>query len=67
MIAHQKIFVKYSYLATLLPSGPHPSGGVKILVRKDVGNPTDFFNKNFNDYKRGFSADGVEEKRKIQL
>ena len=50
-------------------SGPHPlpSGGVKILVRKDVGNPADFFNKNFNDYKRGFSADGVEEKRKIQL
>ena len=55
--------MKYSYLATLLPSGPHPSGGVKILVRKDVGNPADFFNKNFNDYKRGFSANGVEERK----
>ena len=33
-------------------------GAVKILVRKNVGNPADFFHKNWSEYKDGFSANG---------
>ena len=30
-----------------------------MLVRKEVGNPVDFFDKTFDDYKEGFSANGL--------
>jgi len=33
-------------------------GAVKILVRKNVGNPVDFFHKTWSEYKSGFSANG---------
>ena len=32
---------------------------VKVLVRKEVGNPTDYFDKTFAEYKEGFSARGL--------
>ena len=31
---------------------------VKVLVRKNVGNPADFFHKTWSEYKDGFSANG---------
>ena len=31
---------------------------VKVLVRKNVGNPVDFFHKSWSEYKDGFSANG---------
>jgi len=31
---------------------------IAILVRKEVGNPVDYFNKNYEEYKEGFSANG---------
>ena len=31
---------------------------VKVLVRKNVGNPVDFFHKTWSEYKDGFSANG---------
>ena len=31
---------------------------VKVLVRKNVGNPADFFHKSWSEYKDGFSANG---------
>ena len=31
---------------------------VLMLVRKQVGNPADYFNKNFVNYKNGFAANG---------
>ena len=31
---------------------------VKVLVRKNVGNPVDFFDKSWSEYKNGFSANG---------
>ena len=31
---------------------------VKVLVRKNVGNPVDFFHKTWSEYKEGFSANG---------
>ena len=36
---------------------------VKVLVRKDVGNPADYFDKTFADYKEGFSANGLLRKQ----
>ena len=33
-------------------------GDVKVLVRKNVGNPVDFFHKTWSEYKDGFSARG---------
>jgi len=31
---------------------------VKVLVRKEVGNPADYFDKTFAEYQAGFSANG---------
>ena len=31
---------------------------VKVLARKNVGNPADFFDKSWSEYKDGFSANG---------
>ena len=31
---------------------------VVMLVRKQVGNPSDFFDKSFSEYQEGFSANG---------
>ena len=36
-----------------------PPGPVKVLVRKEVGNPADYFDKTFAEYKEGFSANGL--------
>ena len=33
-------------------------GEIKILVRKNVGNPADFFHKTWSEYKDGFYASG---------
>ena len=35
----------------------HP-GSVVMILRKPVGNPDDFFLRDFSDYKEGFSARG---------
>ena len=32
--------------------------GETVLVRKNVGNPNDFFDKTWREYKEGFSANG---------
>merc|ERR1719391_1537642 len=37
---------------------PLPPGPVKVLVRKEVGNPVDYFDKTFAEYQEGFSANG---------
>ena len=34
------------------------TGPVVMLRRKEVGNPIDFFDKTFADYKAGFEANG---------
>ena len=34
------------------------SSSVVMILRKPVGNPDDFFLRNFSDYKEGFSARG---------
>ena len=34
----------------------HP---VKVLVRKEVGNPADYFDKTYAEYQEGFSANGL--------
>ena len=36
-----------------------------MLVRKEVGNPADFFDKTFAEYQEGFSANGVLKQRLI--
>ena len=43
----------------LLPPPP-----IKVLVRKEVGNPADYFDKTFAQYKEGFSANGWLKKKK---
>merc|ERR1719391_1819848 len=37
---------------------PLPPGSVRVLVRKEVGNPLDYFDKTFAEYQEGFSANG---------
>ena len=32
-------------------------------MRKKVGNPVDFFDKTFDEYKEGFSANGLLKKQ----
>ena len=34
-----------------------------MLVRKKVANPVDFFDKTFDEYKEGFSANGLLKKQ----
>ena len=46
------------------PSLPPPPGEVKILVRKDVDNPVEYFDKTYSEYKEGFSKDGVFKEMK---
>ena len=41
---------------------PLSSASVKILVRKEVGNPRDYFDKSYEEYKEGFAARGVFKK-----
>ena len=38
---------------------PPPGEYIKILVRKEVGNPVDYFNKYYDEYREGFSANGL--------
>ena len=38
-----------------------------MLVRKEVGNPVDFFDKTFDEYKKGFSAKGLLKQKSIQI
>ena len=40
-------------------------GAQEMLVRKEVGNPADFFDKTFAEYQEGFSANGVLKQRLI--
>ena len=37
-----------------------------MLVRKKVGNPVGFFDKTFDEYKEGFSANGELKQQSIQ-
>ena len=39
-----------------------PPALVKVLVRKEVGNPRDYFDKSYEEYKEGFAARGVFKK-----
>ena len=41
-------------------------GPVKVLVRKEVGNPADYFDKTFAEYQAGFSANGLLKQQLIQ-
>ena len=41
----------------------HP---IKMLVRKVVGNPADYFDKTFAEYQAGFSANGLLKQQLIQ-
>ena len=34
------------------------SDEIEMLVRKEVGNPDDYFDKTWAEYERGFSANG---------
>ena len=36
-------------------------GDVTVLVRKNVGNPVDFFDKSWTEYKEGFAANGERD------
>jgi len=40
------------------PPSPPPPGQVQVLVRKEVGNPADYFDKTYAEYQAGFSANG---------
>ena len=41
------------------PTPSSPPGEVLVLVRKEVGNPVDYFEKTFAEYKEGFSSNGM--------
>ena len=41
-------------------------GQVQVLVRKEAGNPADYFDKTFAEYQEGFSANGVLKQQLIQ-
>ena len=49
-----------------LVTGIPPPGQVKILVRKEVGNPVDYFDKTFAEYQAGFSAKGNNNQLTIE-
>ena len=36
-------------------------------MRKEAGNPVDFFQKTFDEYKEGFSANGLLKQQSIQI
>merc|ERR1712186_48809 len=40
------------------PPSPCSTASIKILVRKEVGNPRDYFDKSYEEYKEGFAARG---------
>merc|ERR1712113_745563 len=40
------------------PSPPLLAGQVLVLKRKEVGNPPDYFDKTFAEYKEGFASRG---------
>ena len=42
-----------------------PPGSVKVLVRKEVDNPVDYFAKTYAEYREGFSANGLLKKQSI--
>ena len=44
-----------------------PGEEIAILVRKEAGNPVDFFQKTFDEYKEGFSANGLLKQQSIQI
>ena len=48
---------------TTTTTTPLPPVPVKVLVRKEVGNPADYFDKTFAEYQKGFSANGVLKKQ----
>ena len=45
---------------------PPPPPSVKMLVRKQVDNPADYFDKTYAEYQEGFSANGLFKKQSIQ-
>ena len=57
--AHANIFQhEFKVKVTKLQRQIFGVGAVKILVRKNVGNPVDFFHKTWSEYKDGFHASG---------
>ena len=36
------------------------------MVRKEVGNPADYFDKTYAEYQEGFSANGLLKQQLIQ-
>ena len=54
-------------LRKLVTTTTLPPGSVKVLVRKEVGNPADFFDKTFAEYKKGFSAKGGLKRESIYI
>ena len=42
-------------------NSPSPQGPIPVLVRKQVGNPPNYFDKSFREYQEGFSANGIRE------
>ena len=56
-----------SFLQQEFEHFPSPGGEIAILVRKEVGNPVDFFDKTFDEYKKGFSAKGLLKQKSIQI
>ena len=38
-----------------------------MLVRKEVGNPANFFDKTFAEYQEGFSANGLLKQQSIHI
>ena len=42
-----------------IPVTPFFLGALSMMVRKQAGNPADYFDKTFAEYKEGFAANGV--------
>ena len=48
-----------------VPTTPTTPTSIKVLVRKEVGNPSNYFDKTFAEYKEGFSAKGLLKQQLI--
>ena len=53
--------INNSILLLTLPLNDPLQRGYKLVVRKNVGNPVDFFDKSWTEYKEGFAANGERD------
>ena len=44
-----------------------PQGAQVILVRKEAGNPVDYFDKTYAEYQAGFEANGLLKHQSIPI